>query len=98
MELNLNQLKEIVIDAIQQFSEDYYSAGWLVDIEYIVLDLIKNNDPNLEIYFRGFQIDAMREMLYNGHWVKWNESNSEGKGNIQLYKIFDSVPIKQSAD
>ena len=98
MELNLNQLKEIVIDAIQEFSVDYYSAGWLVDIEYIVLDLVRNNDPNLEIYFRGFQLDAMRHMIYNGIWVKWQESNSTANGNIITYQIDDSYPIKQSAD
>jgi hypothetical protein len=98
MEINLNRLREVAIDAISTFSEEYYGAKWLIDIEYYVLDMVKNNEPELESCFTSYEITSMRQMLNHGYWVKWSESNSEASGSIVLFEVLDSIPIKNSAD
>jgi hypothetical protein len=98
MEINLNRLREVAIDAISRFSEEYYGAKWLIDIEYYVLDMVKNNESELESCFTSYEITSMRQMLNHGYWVKWSESNSEASGSIVLFEVLDSIPIKNSAD
>ena len=74
--LRLKHLKEITEDAIHQYSENHHCASWLLNVEYKVLDIVRNNKEETK-YFKEYQVNAMRDLIRDGYWVRLDESNSQ---------------------
>jgi len=95
IEYEMKYLKEMTEDAIAKYSEETYSAGWLSDIEYKVLEMIQDNSENVQYHFREYQISAMKELIKRGYWVKWRDDISTATSNTILYRL---TQHKEGAD
>jgi hypothetical protein len=72
IEYEMMYLKNTVVDAIKQFSQNTGSAAWINSIEDAVLDIVEN-DPDAMSKFKDYQVLAMRELVSRGYWIKWDE-------------------------
>lgn len=81
-------MKDLTEEAIKSYSKKVYSTVWENDVEFIVLDLIKNNKQNIFDHFTEKQISAMRDLIREGYWVKYQDI-SLSEGEIVLYKMED---------
>lgn len=73
IEYEMMYLKQTVEDAVRKFSEDSWSAAWLIGVEETVLDMVEN-DPNGLSRFQDYQVAAMRELVSRGYWIKWDDA------------------------
>jgi len=83
--LRLKHLKEITEDAISKYSEDIHCAGWYVDVEYEVLDVIRNKDNRIS-FFKEYQVNAMNDLIRDGYWIRWKDTDL-GERDIVLYRL-----------
>jgi hypothetical protein len=100
IEVSLDMLSEIAIDAITEYSELFYTSKWYSDVEYEVYDIVKNNQKGYEFFRREYQWKALRTLLLIGYWVYWT---SDGPRLSRINKHFninheDNLPIKNGAD
>ena len=72
IEYEMMYLKNTVEDAVKQFSESTWCAGWMDGVENTVLDMVEN-EPNGLAAFQDYQIAAMRELVSRGYWIKWDD-------------------------
>jgi hypothetical protein len=102
IEYEMKYLYEITTDAIAQYSEHHVSAYWAINIEYVVLRNIIDNNHYILSYFRDYQLSAMRELIRRGLWPKWCEkTNRPVLSSDPIYKVTiwdDSKPIPCGAD
>ncbi len=100
IEYEMKHLYEITVDGISKYSEDHMSAYWFNNIEYHVLRGILENDRYITDYFRGYQLNAMRDLISRGLWVKWSECKPVLSPD-PIYKITvwdDTRPVPCGAD
>lgn len=95
IEYEMKYLKEMTESAISQYSESTFSATWLIDVEYKVLDLIRDETQNIQSFFREYQISAMKELIRRGYWIKWEDDLSSGTTRTVLYRLQQN---KEGAD
>jgi hypothetical protein len=81
----LKHLKEITEDAIHQYSENHHCAAWLLNVEYKVLDIITNNKEETK-YFKEYQVNAMRDLIRDGYWIRLDESNLQDV-KVIMYRL-----------
>jgi len=81
--LRLKCLTEITEDAIREYSQAFYAAVWMTDIEEEVLNVILNN--NITYNFREYQINAMKDLIRENYWIKYDDETSR----VVLTKIKD---------
>lgn len=93
IEYEMKYLKEMTEDAIRNYSEETYSASWMQNVEYEILEKFQNS-TNLPEIFREYQILAMRELIRRGYWVKWRDGE-QGRNSVILYKFTQN---KEGAD
>jgi hypothetical protein len=84
---DLIHLKELVEDSISNYSQKMYNAGWLVDVEYDVLEIIKENKVDPYSFFKEYEILAMKELIDRGYWIQWSDNISTGESSIVLYRL-----------
>ena len=93
IEYEMKYLKEMTENAIRSYSQETYSASWMQNVEYEILEKFQDN-TNLPEIFREYQILAMRELIRRGYWVKWRDGE-QGRNSVILYKFTQN---KEGAD
>jgi len=68
--LRYKKMCEIAEDAIRDYSESMYCAGWLTGVEWEVLNLVQNKDSFCEEYFNEYELAAMHDLIRDKLWVK----------------------------
>lgn len=100
IEVSLEMLSEIAIDAIAEYSEAFYSSSWLDGIEYEVFNIVKNNQKGQEFFRREYQWKALRTLILVGYWIYYTENGPTLKRIQEKYHIehSDIIPLKNGAD
>jgi len=93
IEYEMKYLKEMTEDAIRRYSEETYNADWYSNVEYEVLRKMQEGN-HLPVYFKEYQILAMKELMRRGYWVKWTDGQI-GRNSVTLYRI---IQHKEGAD
>jgi len=98
MTLDFQDIVDITIDAISDYSESTYSASWLNDIENIMYIAIVQNNRSILNYFKPYQVAAMKQLLQQKYWIIYD--NDIGLPCVKpLDYIFkDKVAMKHGAD
>lgn len=98
MNLGFQDLIDISIDTIEQYSELYYAAKWTNGIEMQVYNgLITNNRIVLNV-FKPYQIQAMKALLAMGYWIVYDDDIMMPCVRSLDYIFEDKVAVKHGAD
>lgn len=97
MTLSFQDLIDITIDSIQNYSESHYSSEWHYNIEEKIYLAIKNNDRNILNSFNPYQLNAMIELINKNYWIYYdNDINHPVIRQIPLFD--DRIPLKNGSD
>jgi hypothetical protein len=96
--MGFQDLVDITIDSIRDYSENNFSASWMENIQNIIYVALVQNDRNILNYFKPYQTTAMRELLGMGYWIYWDEDINVPVVRPLSYIFKDKVAIKHGAD
>jgi hypothetical protein len=98
MTLGFQDLVDITIDAISDYSESAFSASWLSDIENIIYIAIVQNDLRVLNYFKPYQVFAMKELLARKYWIYYEHDIDMPCVRPLDYIFKDKIAIKNGSD
>ena len=63
----------VIENALRRYSNEYYAAGWMMNIEEEILRALNNNNTITLSSFKDYELSAMRNVIHIGYWVGYDD-------------------------